>query len=73
MKKQLAFDLARQSVFLDDDDEDNLHEIMKNCKQSEQFLSLAKDLDVLDPKVPEDVYKSHLLDARQSLASKDES
>lgn len=27
---------------------------------NEAFLRLATDLDVLDPKVPEDIYKSHL-------------
>lgn len=32
-------------------------------KLSEHFLALARDLDVMEPKVPEDVYKSHLIGA----------
>jgi hypothetical protein len=37
---------------------------MSNSKLSEHFLALARDLDVMEPKVPEDVYKSHLIGAR---------
>ena len=38
---------------------------MSNSRLSEHYLALGRDLDVLEPKVPEDVYKSHLSDARQ--------
>lgn len=37
-----------------------LREIISNSKLSEHFLALARDLDVMEPKVPEDVYKTHL-------------
>lgn len=37
---------------------------MSNSKLAEQFLTLARDLDVMEPKLPEDVYKMHLVDAR---------
>jgi hypothetical protein len=37
-----------------------LRQIISNSKLSEHFLALARDLDVLEPKVPEDVYKTHL-------------
>ncbi len=37
------------------------HLIATRSKLSEHFLALARDLDVLEPKVPEDVYKSHLI------------
>lgn len=40
--------------------------IMSNVKLSERFLALARDLDVLEPKVPEDVYKMHLVDTHRS-------
>lgn len=44
----------------DDDERDVLREIISNSKLSEHFLALARDLDVMEPKVPEDVYKTHL-------------
>ncbi|KAJ8905956.1 hypothetical protein NDN08_002457 [Rhodosorus marinus] len=65
MKKQLAFDLARQNVLLEDESDAELENIMMNTKLSEQFLSLAKDLEVVEAKTPEDIYKLHLLDSRQ--------
>lgn len=37
-------------------------EIMSNTRLSERYLALARDLDVLEPKLPEDVYKMHLVD-----------
>lgn len=68
---QLALDLGRANILLDEDveDDDDLRAAMSNRKLSSQFLALAKDLDVLDPKTPEDIYKSHLLDSRTSAAS----
>lgn len=69
-KKQLGYLLARHGVALnleegpaavmDDDVRESLREIISNSKLSEHFLTLARDLDVLEPKVPEDVYKTHL-------------
>jgi 26S proteasome regulatory subunit N1 len=44
----------------DDDERDVLREIISNSKLSEHFLALARDLDVMEPKMPEDVYKTHL-------------
>ncbi|KAA8491649.1 26S proteasome regulatory subunit RPN1 [Porphyridium purpureum] len=68
-RKQLAFDLSRHNMVLDDDDGDDiddmdelLKDIMGNVKLSEHFLTLAKDLEVLEPKLPADIYKSHLVD-----------
>lgn len=63
-KCQLAFLLARQriSIELDDDDanDEELQECLNNTKLPVYYKSLAKELNVLDPKVPEDIYKSHL-------------
>ena len=63
MKKQMCLLLARHRINFeveDDPDEDELNELIGNEKLSEQFLKVAQDLDVLDPKTPEDIYKSHL-------------
>ena len=64
MKKQMCLLLARQRINyeVDDDDEDaeELNELIGNEKLSEEFLKVAQDLDVMDPKTPEDIYKSHL-------------
>lgn len=83
VKKQLAFLLASQRVFLSAlEGDDELVEIMGNVQLNARFLSLAADLDVKDAKTPEDIYKSHLVEghakgggaggvdsAKQNLAS----
>lgn len=78
IKKQLAFMLARQRIPVDVASEE-LQSIFNNSILSKQFQNLAKELEILEPKVPEDIYKSHLQDslrvpvkmdtARQNLAS----
>lgn len=67
MRKQMAILLGRHRVNheveeddLDGDDIEVLNELIGNERLSEQFLKLAQDLDVMDPKTPEDIYKSHL-------------
>nr|KAG5694635.1 hypothetical protein BaRGS_014730 [Batillaria attramentaria] len=85
IQKQLSYMLGRQQIFLDlnadIEESDELTEIMSNAPLNGAFLSLARELDIMEPKVPEDIYKSHLepnrstigpnnLDsARQNLAS----
>eukprot|EP01116_Phalansterium_solitarium_P011429 TRINITY_DN270_c1_g1_i2.p1 TRINITY_DN270_c1_g1~~TRINITY_DN270_c1_g1_i2.p1 ORF type:complete len:389 (-),score=99.43 TRINITY_DN270_c1_g1_i2:58-1176(-) len=56
VKKQLAFMLARQNIFLEDPENS---ELITNSKLSEYFLALAQDLDITEAKLPEDVYKSN--------------
>lgn len=75
VRLQLAFDLGRAGILLDEDveDDDDLRTAMSNLKLSEQFLHLAKDLDVLEPKIPEDIYKTHLLDSRLPSVAANES
>lgn len=78
-KKQLAYLLARQGVVLnfeegpcaviDDALKESLRDINSNSKLAEHFTALARDLDVMEPKSPEDVYKSHLSDGRQPAAA----
>lgn len=69
LRRQLAFILARQRICLDLDEKEaaedpELQECLNNTKLPEHFKSLAKELNVLDPKVPEDIYKSHLESSR---------
>lgn len=59
VKKQMAFILGRhKSSYIHSDE--TLNEIIGNAGLSERFLSVARDMDVMDPKAPEDIYKSHL-------------
>ncbi len=70
--------LARQRIPIDVEDEE-LQAIANNASLSSHFQSFAKELQITEPKVPEDIYKSHLQDslrvpvkldtARQNLAS----
>ncbi len=71
VRVQLAFDLARANILLSEEIEPNedLREVMSNRKRTEHFKHLAKDLDVLEPKVPEDIYKTHLIDSRAASAT----
>jgi 26S proteasome regulatory subunit N1 len=73
-KKQLAYILGDARVWIDltageaaVEDEalcEELQTIMGNVRLNERYLALARDLDVMEAKVPEDVYKSHLIDGR---------
>jgi len=60
MKRQMGYILARHGYSIELADDEEINEIISNSKLSELFLKLAKDLDVMDPKTPEDIYKSHL-------------
>jgi 26S proteasome regulatory subunit N1 len=65
MRKQMCLLLARQRInyVVEEDDDgsaEELNELIGNEKLSEEFLKVAQDLDVMDPKTPEDIYKSHL-------------
>lgn len=59
MKKQMAFQLARQQIHIETEDTD-LNACINNTNLSKYFLALARELDVMEPKIPEDIYKSHL-------------
>ena len=37
---------------------------MSNSHLNNHFLNLARELDIMEPKIPEDVYKSHLDNVR---------
>ena len=76
-KKQLAFILAREGIFLEEEinniQDNELIEIMRNYKRTEYFRILAKNLELLEPKHPEDVFKSHLEDKKGRDSKKLES
>eukprot|EP00850_Spirogloea_muscicola_P005526 SM000025S08421 [mRNA] locus=s25:594791:601686:- [translate_table: standard] len=77
-RKQLAYILARQGFVLDleddktlvpKDDFESVQEILSNAGLSTAYLALARDLDVMEAKLPEDIYKAHLIDGRAGAAS----
>ncbi|KAJ3200893.1 proteasome regulatory particle base subunit, partial [Dinochytrium kinnereticum] len=68
LKKQLAYILARQQIFIDTG-VDEISEILNNSHLSENFIALARDLDVLEAKTPEDIYKTHLENTRPGASS----
>jgi len=59
VKSQLAFILARQNLFevITDEDDPQLQAILCNTNLSDHFLALARELNVTEPRTPEDVYK----------------
>ncbi|KAF1757324.1 hypothetical protein GCK72_013779 [Caenorhabditis remanei] len=67
LRKQMAILLGRHQIFLDyegADDSDALAELNSNSHLYEYFHSLARELDIMEPKTPEGIYKSHLEHSR---------
>ncbi|KAL2153263.1 hypothetical protein VTH82DRAFT_4418 [Thermothelomyces myriococcoides] len=68
LKKQLAFLVARQRICLDNErdntDDEEIIECLGNVKLPEHFKALGKELNILEPKTTEDIYKSHLESSR---------
>lgn len=64
LKKQMAFLAARQQVWLDlppeYEEDQTFMECLNNTSVHKHFKSLGKELNILDPKMPEDIYKTHL-------------
>lgn len=60
VKKQMGYMLARHHTAIVEEDDEDFAEILGNLTLSERFASLAKELDVVAPKTPEQIYKSHL-------------
>lgn len=65
VQKQLAYILSFQKSSFE---YEPVQDIIGNTKLSENFLYLAKELNLTVPKVPEDIYKSHL-DSSKSVFS----
>lgn len=67
LRKQMAILLGRHQIFLDYEgsaDSDALAELNSNAHLYEYFHSLARELDIMEPKTPEGIYKSHLEHSR---------
>ncbi|PVV00639.1 hypothetical protein BB560_004973, partial [Smittium megazygosporum] len=66
-KIQLAFILAKQQIYMPElaQGDTLVLECMENTKLSERFLQVATQLNLMDPKSPEDIYKSSM-DSRTS-------
>eukprot|EP00871_Galdieria_phlegrea_P001970 jgi/Galph1/2774/GphlegSOOS_G1475.1 len=67
VKTQLVLDLAKHNIFLEEETDENLRSWMGNTRFYEFYLSLGKDLDIMEPKHPEDIYKSHLVEGMNRL------
>ncbi|ODV77992.1 26S proteasome regulatory complex, non-ATPase subcomplex, Rpn1 subunit [Suhomyces tanzawaensis NRRL Y-17324] len=68
--KQLGFILSHQySNFKYPGDNPEVQETISNSKLHEYYAYLVKELNLLDPKVPEDIYKSHLENAKFGLGT----
>jgi len=66
VQKQMAYMISRRKFSLDFEDDDELKEIASGEQLSKHFIVLAKELDVLEPKLPEQIYKSHLEEKRST-------
>ena len=62
--KQMAFMLARQRNPYEADDDDEITKIVSNERLSEHYKSLGRELNVLEPKHPDQIFKTHLEDKR---------
>ena len=72
IRKQLAYILARQNFRMDEellsrtfdaDEVMELSKILNNTNLTDSFKTLAKELEILEPRTPDDIYKSHLQDS----------
>ena len=66
--KQMAFMLARQRNPYASDDED-IQKIISNEKLSEHYRQLGRELNVVEPKHPDQVFKTHLEDRRRNYGA----
>lgn len=55
----MAILLGRHQIFLELEDE-KLAELNSNTHLHSYFQSLARELDIMEPKTPEAIYKTHL-------------
>ena len=52
----MTFELDQEMV-ANDEDKEALQDIVNNSKLSEGYLTLARDIEVMEAKTPEDIYK----------------
>lgn len=44
-------------IIPNDDEREQLQELLNNVKLTDGYLALARDIEVMEPKSPEDIYK----------------
>ncbi|KAJ0404772.1 hypothetical protein P43SY_005596 [Pythium insidiosum] len=71
VRSQLGYLLGRQRFFFEDDKDNAVNDVIGNADLSEKFLALARDLDVVEAKTPEDIYKSHLSETASFTRGRD--
>ncbi|KAL2853217.1 armadillo-type protein [Aspergillus pseudoustus] len=68
IRKQMAFLVSRQQIWLDqlgeDEEDQSFMDCLNNTSIPKHFKSLGKELNILDPIMPEDIYKTHLESSR---------
>lgn len=69
MRKQLSFLISRQHICLEEPDDGEVLECLSNSHLSDHYLALGKELNILEPKTPDDIYKSYLENARTGPGS----
>ncbi|THG05618.1 hypothetical protein TEA_000803 [Camellia sinensis var. sinensis] len=77
LKKQFCYILGQHRITFvldeemsgDDECRETLQGIINNGKLSEGYLMLARDIEVMEPKSPDDIYKAHLLHGRASAGA----
>lgn len=64
VKKQMALILGKHrsnfTLETGDESDETLNELIGNVNLSEAFLGIAREMDLTNPKTPEDIYKTHL-------------
>ena len=71
IQKQMAFILGRARSSFTYETNETVNELIGNSTLSENYLALARELDVMDVKTPEDIYKSHLSETGSTARSRD--
>jgi len=73
VQRQLAYMLGRHQFYMElseeHEDYDDLTEIMSNVHLNNHFLNLGRELDIMEAKTPDDVYKTHLDNVRPAFGS----
>ncbi|CAH6722615.1 26S proteasome regulatory subunit Rpn1p [[Candida] jaroonii] len=68
--KQLGFILSQQNNgFKYPGENEEVQQCIANVKLTEYFKYLTKELNLLEPKVPEDIYKSHLENNKNGIGN----
>merc|ERR1719199_2207244 len=66
VQKQMAYIISRRKFNHDFEEDEELKDIASGESRSGYYIGLAKELDVLEPKLPEQIYKSHLEEKRST-------